>query len=329
MTAVDYRGQTTLITGASAGLGAEFARQLAARGSDLVLVARRGQRLDELAAELRARHQVQVHVVVRDLAADSPGQALAAETERLGLRVTSVINNAGFATFGPFHQADPARARQEIAVDVTAVADISRAFIGQLREEGRGVLVNVASMAAYQPNPRMALYGATKAFVLSLTEALWEESRGTGLRVLALSPGATRTEFFEVVGTMQAAGGASSPRPPTSSARRSPPWTAGTRPQRHRGTHEPGGRRPRPPSRQPPPDHPVRQPAHRRGEVTTPSWSPRTPTRTTLRRSTAEPSPAPSWRTSVATTTAVGGDVLAGGLPSGTPASGAGPAAVG
>lgn len=207
MTAVDYHGQTTLITGASAGLGAEFARQLAARGSDLVLVARRRERLEELAAELRAHHRVQVHAVEMDLATDTPGQALAAQVERLGLRVTSVINNAGFATFGPFHQTDPARARREIAVDVTAVADISRAFIEQLREEGRGVLVNVASMAAYQPNPRMALYGATKAFVLSLTEALWEESRGTGLRVLALSPGATRTEFFDVVGTMQAAGG--------------------------------------------------------------------------------------------------------------------------
>ncbi|ARQ67535.1 SDR family NAD(P)-dependent oxidoreductase [Streptomyces marincola] len=207
MTAVDYRGQTTLITGASAGLGAEFARQLAARGSDLVLVARRKERMEELAAELRARHRVQVHVAQMDLAADSPGQTLATRLERLGLHPTSVINNAGFATFGPFHQADPARLRREIAVDVTAVADISRAFVEQLRTAGCGVLVNVASMAAYQPNPRMALYGATKAFVLSLTEALWEESRGTGLRVLALSPGATRTEFFDVVGTMRAAGG--------------------------------------------------------------------------------------------------------------------------
>jgi short-subunit dehydrogenase len=207
MTAVDYHGQTTLITGASAGLGAEFARQLAARGSDLVLVARRKERLEELAAELRARHPVQVHVVEFDLTTDHPGHALAAQVERLGLHVTSVINNAGFATFGPFHETDPARMRQEIAVDVIAVADISRAFIEQLRSQGRGVLVNVASMAAYQPNPRMALYGATKAFVLSLTEALWDESRGTGLRVLALSPGATRTEFFDVVGTMRAAGG--------------------------------------------------------------------------------------------------------------------------
>ncbi|MFI1767402.1 SDR family NAD(P)-dependent oxidoreductase [Streptomyces sp. NPDC020800] len=207
MPPVDYHGQTTLITGASAGLGAEFARRLAARGSDLVLVARRKERLEELAAELRTRHGIQVHVVAMDLATDNPGQALAARLDLLGLHVTSVINNAGFATFGSFHAADPDRLRREIAVDVTAVADISRAFIGQLRAEGRGVLVNVASMAAYQPNPRMALYGATKAFVLSLTEALWEESRGTGLRVLALSPGATRTEFFDVVGTAQAAGG--------------------------------------------------------------------------------------------------------------------------
>ncbi|ANP51231.1 short-subunit dehydrogenase [Streptomyces griseochromogenes] len=207
MPAVDYHGQTTLITGASAGLGAEFARQLAARGSDLVLVARREERLVELAAELRAHHGIQVHVVAMDLAGGNPGQALAARVDLLGLHITSVINNAGFGTFGPFHQADPARLRQEIAVDVTAVADISRAFIERLRTAGRGVLVNVASMAAYQANPRMALYGATKAFVLSLTEALWEESRGTGLRVLALSPGATRTEFFDVVGTTRAAGG--------------------------------------------------------------------------------------------------------------------------
>ncbi|MEU9348434.1 SDR family oxidoreductase [Streptomyces sp. NPDC048278] len=207
MTAVDYRGQTTLITGASAGLGAEFARQLAARGSDLVLVARRRERLEELAAELRDRHPIQVHVLAMDLASDDPGQALAQRLGQLGVHVTSVVNNAGFASFGSFHQVDPARLRQEVAVDVMAVADISRAFIGQLRTAGSGVLVNVASMAAYQPNPRMALYGATKAFVLSLTEALWEESRGTGLRVLALSPGATRTEFFDVVGTERAAGG--------------------------------------------------------------------------------------------------------------------------
>jgi uncharacterized protein len=207
MEAVDYRGQLTLVTGASAGLGVEFARQLARRGSDLVLVARRGDRLEALADELSSRHGVAVHTVVQDLGDERAGETLAAELRNRGLAVTSVVNNAGFGTFGPFHQEDPARLREEIAVDVSAVVDISRAFIDQLRAHGRGVLVNVASMAAYQANPRMAVYGATKAFVLSLTEALWAESRGTGLRVMALSPGATRTEFFDVVGTRDATGG--------------------------------------------------------------------------------------------------------------------------
>ncbi|MEU0504326.1 SDR family oxidoreductase [Nocardia sp. NPDC005998] len=207
MTAVDYRGQTTLVTGASAGIGTEFARKLAERGSNLILVARREERLESLAAELISAHGINVHVLATDLARDNIGEVLATEIARRGLRVTSVVNNAGFGTFGPLHTDQPERLRQEIAVNTTAVVDISRAFIGQLRDYGRGVLINVASMAAYQPTPRMAVYGATKAFVLSFTEALWAESRGTGLRVLALSPGATRTEFFDVVGTQDAAGG--------------------------------------------------------------------------------------------------------------------------
>ncbi len=204
---MDYTKQTVLITGASAGIGSEFARQLTRRGADLVLVARREDRLEELASQLRASHGVQVHVIAADLGRQGIGTLLAEETERLGAAVTGVINNAGFATYGPFHEEDPERLRQEIAVDVTAVVDISRAFIGQLRARGDGFLVNVASMAAYAPTPTMSVYGAAKAFVLSFTEALWAESRGTGLRVMALSPGATRTEFFDVVGTGKAAGG--------------------------------------------------------------------------------------------------------------------------
>ncbi|MFJ5546629.1 SDR family NAD(P)-dependent oxidoreductase [Streptomyces sp. NPDC093225] len=206
MNAVDYRGRTTLITGASAGLGTEFARRLAARGSDLVLVARRAERLEALAAELSATYGVKAEPIVMDLAVAGSGALLAAEVERRGITLSSVVNNAGFGTFGPFHEEDPERLREEIGLDVTAVVDISRAFIGGLRERGEGVLVNVASMAAYQPIPNMAVYGASKAFVLSFTEALWQESRGTGLRVLALSPGATRTEFFDVLGTEDAAG---------------------------------------------------------------------------------------------------------------------------
>ncbi|MGW6688363.1 SDR family NAD(P)-dependent oxidoreductase [Streptomyces sp. NPDC054961] len=207
MNAVDYRGQTTLITGASSGLGEEFARRLAARGSHLVLVARRQDRLERLAAELSAAHGVRVTPVPMDLRAERVGDLLSAEVARLGITVTSLVNNAGFGTFGPLHLEDPDRLRQELAVNVGAVVDISRAFIGPLRDHGKGVLVNVASMGAYQPIPHMAVYGATKAFVLSFTEALWYESRGTGLRVLALSPGATTTEFFDVIGTREVNGG--------------------------------------------------------------------------------------------------------------------------
>lgn len=117
--------------------------------------------------------------------------------------MTSVINCAGFGTF---HAEDVGRLHDEISVDLTNVVDISRAFIEPLRAAGTGVLINVASMAAYQPNPNMAVYGGTKAFVLNFTEALWQESQGTGLRVLALSPGATKTEFFDDVGN-NASGG--------------------------------------------------------------------------------------------------------------------------
>ena len=201
---VDFRKQTVLVTGASSGIGAEFARRLAARGSSLVLVARRKDRLEELAGELRP-HGVTVHVVAADLAQPGIGQRLAEEVAGFG--VTSLVNNAGFATFGPFHEEDPERLRQEVAVDVNAVVEISRAFIEPLRANGHGFLINVASMAAYQATPWSSVYGATKAFVVSFTEGLWVESRGTGLRVVVLSPGATRTEFFEVVGTEDMAGG--------------------------------------------------------------------------------------------------------------------------
>ena len=207
MSRVDFRGQTTLVTGASAGIGAEFARQLAARGSDLVLVARRADRLTALATELTAAHGVRVDVVPADLSRPAAGRALAAGLDGRGIGVTSLVNCAGFGTHGPFHQEDPDQLAEMIAVDVTAVVDLSRAFVHPLRAAGTGVLVNVASMAAYTPTPNMAVYAAAKAFVLSFTEGLWQESLGTGLRVLALSPGATDTEFFDVLGNDAADGG--------------------------------------------------------------------------------------------------------------------------
>ncbi|MBO3742213.1 SDR family NAD(P)-dependent oxidoreductase [Actinoplanes flavus] len=195
--AVDYRNQTTLITGASSGLGALFARRLAARGSNLVLVARRTGRLESLAAELP---NVTVTPITMDLTEPGAGAKLSAAVAERGLEVTSLINNAGFGTHRLFHEADPQRITDEITLNVTSLTEISRAFIERLRSRPGGVLLNVASIAGYQPGPTLAVYAATKAYVLSFTEALWSESRGTGLRVMALSPGATETEFFDVAG---------------------------------------------------------------------------------------------------------------------------------
>lgn len=204
---LEYVGQTVLVTGASAGIGAEFARQLAARGSDLVLVARRAQRLEDLAQSLTRQHGTTVTTLPIDLARPGVGRVLQRELETRGIEVTSVVNSAGFANLGRFHEQDLPSVMDEIAVDVGAVVEISHAFLPRLRQRGDGFLVNVASMAAYHGSPTMAVYGASKAFVLSLTEALWYEARDTGLRVLVLSPGATDTEFFDVAGS-DADGGA-------------------------------------------------------------------------------------------------------------------------
>ncbi|WP_436529264.1 SDR family NAD(P)-dependent oxidoreductase [Actinoplanes sp. HUAS TT8] len=190
------KNQTVLITGASAGLGAEFARRLAARGANLVLVARRADRLEKLAAELTG---VRVTTIAMDLAVPDAGAALSAAVAAEGVTVTSLINNAGFGTQQTFHERDAAHVDNEVALNVSSLVSITHAFIDRLRA-GDGFLINLASVAAFQPSPRMAVYGATKAFVLSFTEALWYENRGSRLRVMAVCPGATETEFFEVAG---------------------------------------------------------------------------------------------------------------------------------
>jgi uncharacterized protein len=204
---VDYTGGTTIVTGASSGIGAEFARQLAARGSNLVLVARRKDRMTALATELETQYGITATTIPLDLEKPQSVGALRAELDKRGIRGTSLINNAGYGGYGVFHESDPANGSGQIALNVAALVALSREFIGDLRAAGSGVLVNVASTAAVQPVPYMAVYGATKAFVLSFTSALWFESRDSGLRVLALCPGATSTEFFDVVGTTEASTG--------------------------------------------------------------------------------------------------------------------------
>lgn len=205
---VIYADQTVLITGASSGIGREFARALAERGAGLVLVARRRNQLEELAEELRAAHGVAVEVIAYDLASPTAGPDLRRTVEERGVRVTSLVNSAGFGTFGHFLDEDPERLAEEVAVDVSAPVQLSSVFLPDLLAAGNGFLINVASMAAYSPTPRMAVYGAAKAFVLSFTEALWSELRGSGVTVFALSPGATSTEFNAVVGTEDATAGA-------------------------------------------------------------------------------------------------------------------------
>lgn len=208
MPAPHYPDHTVLITGASSGIGASFARALASRGADLVLVARRRERLDALAEELVEAHGVRVTAITQDLGSPSVGSELAAAVAAHGIRVTGVINNAGFGTFGDFVDEEPDRLAQEIAVDVSAPVQITAAFLPRMVAAGDGFVINVASMAAYTPTPRMAVYGAAKAFVLSFSESLWAETRGAGVTVFAVSPGATSTEFNTVVGTDDATAGA-------------------------------------------------------------------------------------------------------------------------
>jgi len=204
---MDYSRQTTLITGASSGIGTAFARELAARGSDLILVARRGDRLRALASELQQSHGVTATAIEQDLSSPTAAADLQRAVAASGLRVTSLINNAGFGTYGPFLQEDTSRLAAEITVDVSTPVQLSATFLPDILEAGTGFLINVASMAAYAPVPRMAVYGATKAFILNFTEALWAELRHTGVTVFALSPGATATEFNDVVGTEDATAG--------------------------------------------------------------------------------------------------------------------------
>ncbi|MVA76247.1 SDR family NAD(P)-dependent oxidoreductase [Auraticoccus sp. F435] len=192
-----------LVTGASSGLGALIARRVAERGSDLVLVARRRDRLAELAAELRRRHGVQAHPVVMDLGRPGAGPALlAAMPEEVAHRpLDLVVNNAGFGLYGPLLGQDAERLEEMLTLNVTALTSITRTLLEPMVRRGHGTLVNVASTGGFQPAPGLAAYVASKAYVLHLTEALWQELRRTRVRVTALCPGPTSTEFFDVAGS--------------------------------------------------------------------------------------------------------------------------------
>lgn len=191
---------TALITGASTGIGAAFARRLAHDGLDLVLVARSEQKLNELADTIRAESGVRVTVFARDLGAQDASRQLFDDVATAGITVDFLLNNAGFGAHSAVADADPERLGAMVRLNCEVVTELSQRFLGGMIARRHGTIVNVASNAAYQPLPTMAVYGATKSFVLSFTEALWHEVKGTGVRVLALCPGPTDTPFFEIAG---------------------------------------------------------------------------------------------------------------------------------
>jgi short-subunit dehydrogenase len=184
-----------LVTGASAGLGVEFARQLSKLGHRLVLAARRKERLDELASELGNARAVAI-----DLSKSNAAAKLIADLDSNGETIDLLVNNAGFGLIGRFAELDAKRQRQMIDLNVGTLTDLCRAVAPGMIARKSGAILNVASTAAFQPGPKMAVYFATKAFVLSLTEALHEELKPHGIKVSCLCPGPTRTEFGEVAG---------------------------------------------------------------------------------------------------------------------------------
>ena len=195
-----FPGKTALVTGASSGIGSHFARAFAARGTNLVVVARRTDKLEALASELRKKNGIDVTILSQDLS--ESGAAAAIEQALLDREITVdvLVNNAGFGTNARLVDEDRARLRTEIALNVGTLVDLTAAFLPGMVARDSGVVVNIASTSAYQPVPGMAVYAATKAFVLSFTEAVWGETRDTGVRVFAVSPGSTDTEFFDVAG---------------------------------------------------------------------------------------------------------------------------------
>lgn len=194
-----YEGCTTLITGASAGLGAEFARQLAPYARTLVLVARRADRLEALRDELQSVHQhLTVHIYGADLGDSAQRRALAAWLPEQKLKIDFLINNAGLGDRGAFETSDWARVKAMIDVNITALTELTHLLLPSMIRGGRAAILNVSSVASFFPLPNMAVYSATKAYVTSLSEALAIELRPRGITVTALCPGPVPTEFFDV-----------------------------------------------------------------------------------------------------------------------------------
>ncbi|HYH87415.1 MAG TPA: SDR family oxidoreductase [Pyrinomonadaceae bacterium] len=191
---------TALVTGASGGIGLELARLLAADGNDLVLVARSGDKLARLAEELSGKHGVAARVLVADLARPDAPREIFDDLREKGVGVGALINNAGFGSYGLFAETDLRSELDLLQVNIVALTHLTKLFLPQMIARRRGYVMNVASTAAFQPGPLMAVYYASKAYVLSLSEALANECEGTGVVVSALCPGPTETGFVAAAG---------------------------------------------------------------------------------------------------------------------------------
>jgi short-subunit dehydrogenase len=194
-------GQTALLTGASSGIGRELAHRFAAGGYDLVLVARSAGALERLAADLAREFRVTATAIACDLAQPNAGRELARTLDQRGVAIDVLVNNAGFGATGPFAETSTDTQVGMVDVNVRALVELTHALWPRMLRNNRGGVLNVASTAAFQPGPFMAVYCASKAFVLSFTEALWEEARGTGVHVSCLCPGYTESAFHARAGT--------------------------------------------------------------------------------------------------------------------------------
>ena len=198
---MNLENQTALITGSSGGIGEDFAVAFAKRKANLILVARREDKLAQLRTRLlELSPGITVDVIPADLAVPGSAEQLAAKVKDLGRSVDILINNAGVGNHGDFVTQSIAENAAQIQLNCVTLVELSGLFMPAMTAAKRGLVINVASTAAFQPTPGMAVYGATKAFVLSFTEALWQESKSSGVRVFALCPGATETEFFARTG---------------------------------------------------------------------------------------------------------------------------------
>jgi uncharacterized protein len=188
---------TALITGASSGIGKTFARELAAKKTDLILVARSQDKLDQLGTELSSKYQIKTSVIVQDLTEAQAGQLVFDTVQGQNLTVDLLINNAGFGDYGAFGDRPLSKQMAMVQLNISAVVELTGLFLPLMQQKRAGAIINVSSIAGFQPIPYMSVYAASKAFILNFSEALWAENKDLGVKILAVCPGPTESQFYQ------------------------------------------------------------------------------------------------------------------------------------